>query len=235
MKKRKLPSLEVGNLTISDDWTPPRSDPWFTSAMQVMLAGDRQSEMSEICEPDSGVKFAVNVPYVTKDQQVFVVGETEELGKWDLNNAPQLLYVGDRIFCSEEIQLSKLYAEYKFVLKGAGGETVWEGEKNRTSAQKKEIVNAFFRYPRHTEPRVAGINVPVFSLNTRSNFGCGEFSDLKKLADFCVKAGLKVIQVLPVFDTINKGTWVDSYPYGAITVFALHPMYINLDSIPNIT
>jgi len=44
-----------------------------------------------------------------------------------------------------------------------------------------------------------------------------------------------VIQVLPIFDTINTKTWVDSYPYGAITVFALHPMYLNLSAIKGIT
>lgn len=55
---------------------------------------------------------------------------------------------------------------------------------------------------------------------------------MKLLADFCVKAGMKVIQILPVFDTMNTMTWVDSYPYGAITVFALHPMYCNISAVP---
>ena len=44
-----------------------------------------------------------------------------------------------------------------------------------------------------------------------------------------------MIQILPVFDTINTGTWVDSYPYGAISVFALHPMYLNIESVSGVT
>lgn len=44
-----------------------------------------------------------------------------------------------------------------------------------------------------------------------------------------------MIQILPVFDTISTQTWVDSYPYGAITVFGLHPMYVNLQTIKGIS
>ena len=38
-----------------------------------------------------------------------------------------------------------------------------------------------------------------------------------------------------MFDTINTNTWVDSYPYGAITVFALHPMYVCLGEIKGVS
>jgi len=40
--------------------------------------------------------------------------------------------------------------------------------------------------------------------------------------------GLKLIQVLPVNDTTATHTWADSYPYSAISAFALHPLYLNL-------
>lgn len=50
--------------------------------------------------------------------------------------------------------------------------------------------------------------------------------------DFCCRAGLHLIQVLPVNDTSVRKTWRDSYPYSAICVFALHPMYVRLDSLP---
>lgn len=38
--------------------------------------------------------------------------------------------------------------------------------------------------------RGSGIAVPVFSLRTASSIGAGEFSDLKKLADFCAATGV---------------------------------------------
>src|SRR4030095_10495304 len=77
----------------------------------------------------------------------------------------------------------------------------------------------------------AGIAIPVFSLRSKSSFGVGEFNDLRLLADWAKQAGLKLIQILPVNDTIATKTWVDSYPYAAISAFALHPIYINLAAV----
>ena len=77
----------------------------------------------------------------------------------------------------------------------------------------------------------AGVAVPVFSLNTKENFGIGEFLDLKKLADWCNKAGLKMIQILPINDTHTDGSWDNSYPYKAISTKALHPIYLNLERL----
>ena len=79
--------------------------------------------------------------------------------------------------------------------------------------------------------RGAGVAVPVFSLKSKYNFGVGEFSDLKLLADWCHKVGLKIIQILPVNDTCSNNTWSDSYPYKAISTKALHPLYLNLSEM----
>ena len=48
---------------------------------------------------------------------------------------------------------------------------------------------------------------------------------------WCARAGLKVIQILPVNDTSATHTWTDSYPYSAISAFALHPQYLNLSRV----
>ena len=77
----------------------------------------------------------------------------------------------------------------------------------------------------------AGVAVPVFSLKSSSNFGIGEFLDLKLLADWCNKVGLKMIQILPINDTHTDGSWDNSYPYKAISTKALHPIYLNLDKM----
>ena len=55
--------------------------------------------------------------------------------------------------------------------------------------------------------------------------------DLKLLVDWARTVGLKLIQILPINDTIATNTWRDSYPYAAISAFALHPMYINLEKV----
>lgn len=80
--------------------------------------------------------------------------------------------------------------------------------------------------------RVAGVAVPVFSLRTKGSQGVGDFGDLKTLIDWASKTGLKAIQILPINDTTNDGTWRDSYPYNSISSFALHPMYVDLRQLP---
>ncbi|MES1222058.1 MAG: 4-alpha-glucanotransferase, partial [Bacteroidota bacterium] len=73
--------------------------------------------------------------------------------------------------------------------------------------------------------------IPVFSLRSKNSFGVGEFEDLKLLVDWSKDAGIKLIQILPVNDTIATNSWVDSYPYAAISAFALHPIYINIAKV----
>jgi 4-alpha-glucanotransferase len=93
------------------------------------------------------------------------------------------------------------------------------------------VVNdGFVRLPANTW-KGAGVAVPVFSLRTENGFGVGEFTDLKPLADWCRRTGLKLIQILPVNDTSATHSWLDSYPYAAISAFALHPLYLNLNQI----
>ncbi len=79
--------------------------------------------------------------------------------------------------------------------------------------------------------KAAGVAVPVFSLKSNNSFGIGEFLDLKLLADWCNKVGLKMIQILPINDTRTDGSWDNSYPYKAISTKALHPIYLNLDEM----
>lgn len=40
-----------------------------------------------------------------------------------------------------------------------------------------------------------------------------------------------MLQVLPVNDTQVYHTFWDSYPYSAISVFALHPLYLSLQAL----
>ena len=77
----------------------------------------------------------------------------------------------------------------------------------------------------------AGIAIPVFSLRSNKGFGVGEFTDIMLLVDWAKQTGLKMIQILPINDTTSTHSWQDSYPYSAISAFALHPLYINLETV----
>jgi len=85
--------------------------------------------------------------------------------------------------------------------------------------------------------RGAGVAVPVFGLRSDKGMGVGEFADIKGLVDWCRKAGLKMIQLLPVTDTISHSPSDerDSYPYSSISVHALHPMYLRLNDIEGLS
>lgn len=73
--------------------------------------------------------------------------------------------------------------------------------------------------------RMAGINIPIFSLRTKKSLGVGEFLDLIPLIDWAKESGLKLIQILPINATHN------SYPYSILSAFALNPIYLNLQEL----
>lgn len=52
------------------------------------------------------------------------------------------------------------------------------------------------------------------------------------MVDWAVATGQKIIQVLPINDTTITYTWIDSYPYNAISIYALHPIYLGLKAYP---
>jgi 4-alpha-glucanotransferase len=76
---------------------------------------------------------------------------------------------------------------------------------------------------------MAGVAVPVSALRSKKSFGIGEFADLPALGKFCKAAGLDVIQILPVNDTGSQPS-----PYSALSAYALHPVYISLERLPEL-
>jgi len=78
--------------------------------------------------------------------------------------------------------------------------------------------------------KMTGTVIPLSAIKSPKSLGCGEFTDLVKFADFCKKANLQIIQLLPVNDT---GT--SSSPYNALSAFALQPLYISIHNLPGIT
>lgn len=75
--------------------------------------------------------------------------------------------------------------------------------------------------------RKTGVVVPLSALYTKDCEAAGDFLALKDFADFCEKCSLGVIQLLPVNDT---GT--QSSPYSGLSAYALHPMFIRIDALP---
>ncbi|MCB0599664.1 MAG: 4-alpha-glucanotransferase [Saprospiraceae bacterium] len=185
------------------------------------------------------VRFQIYAPDVPSSAVMGVTGNIPELGSWKEIHPMQDDHYP---LWSVAIPLSNAsnLLEYKYILIDAASNQIleWEEGGNRQlqfafpSGQGNEIVRNDLQF-RRNEPwwRGAGLAIPIFSLRSELGFGIGEFPDLLPLIDFTTESGLRVIQTLPVNDTIATQDWKSSYPYAAISVHALHPLYINLESI----
>ncbi len=78
-------------------------------------------------------------------------------------------------------------------------------------------------YPHH------GVCIPLFSLHSEKSCGIGEYLDLIPMIDWCHEIGLDVIQLLPLNDT-GLGT----SPYSALSAYALNPIHLSLNDLPEI-
>jgi 4-alpha-glucanotransferase len=182
--------------------------------------------------------FRLVAPRVAPHLGLCVLGSDPALGAWD-NTKGLVLSDADYPTWSGAITLQNPGEDchYKYAMwdPAAGHALDMEGGENRVvSATQDHSAARVFNdeaYQHFDAWRGAGVALPVFAMRSEQGFGVGEFSDLKLLTDWAVKTGLKLVQILPINDTTATHTWVDSYPYAAISVFALHPQFIHLESI----
>eukprot|EP00250_Pteridium_aquilinum_P019655 c24516_g1_i1 orf=158-3133(+) len=177
------------------------------------------------------IQFKICCPRAQAGQAVCLVG--------DVTRGSLLRLSSDGGFCWQGqclVDKSKFPARYRYVLKDEAevvSEVGPDRELRPLAIEKAHpailiVDDGYFK----ADPwRGAGVAVPVFSLRSEDDVGAGEFLDLKLLVDIAVKAGLHLIQLLPVNDTSVNGMWWDSYPYSSLSVFALHPLYLRLQCL----
>lgn len=188
------------------------------------------------------VLLNVLCPYVSREQHLVVSGECEALGGWDLKKAIPLTCVADGewqiVLDARKLPPS---TSYKFVIVDSkNGEAVhWEDGGDRILlAEKAHLHTSFFvemalhyQY-HHFTFKGTGTAIPLFSIKTDESFGVGDFADLRKMIDWASLTYQQLIQLLPVNDTTSSKTWRDSYPYSAISIYALHPVYLGCRDFP---
>lgn len=76
--------------------------------------------------------------------------------------------------------------------------------------------------------RLSGVTIPLFSVRTRADWGIGQITDLPRAAGFFLRAGQRLLQVLPTHELADGET----SPYGALSAFALDPIYITVEAVP---
>jgi 4-alpha-glucanotransferase len=231
-------------LLVIDSWNNAGAveNAFCTEPFQKVLLARNSTET---CAPAAGEAthtFRARAPLLGEGRLLCLCGEGPKLGNWDPAK-PILLQspASESDFCAHlDLRDQKFPLAYKY--------GVWDVEKNSfigfedgadrvlqdaIAPNRRTLVNdGFVRLPADTW-KGAGVAIPVFSLRSEKSFGIGEFLDLKLLADWGREVGLKLIQVLPVNDTTVTCTRADSYPYAAISAFALHPIYLNLATVAN--
>lgn len=179
--------------------------------------------------------FKIKAPLLNANETICAIGDA--LNGWD-STTPVLFnknnnedwYTAYIDLSGRQLPVTYKYAVYNLDTKQI---TAYENGENRmlfdeVKENKTTIVHDGFAVLPNNTWKGAGVAIPVFSLKTENSFGVGEFADIKTLVDWAKQTGLKVIQLLPINDTSASNTGNDSYPYAAISAFALHPLYINI-------
>ena len=229
--------------TLYDHWKAMPEDAYlyssaFTDCINHQVPQELKSESGSKI-----VRLIVRAPQLRDGERLGVLGADKALGAWDVKKIlPMTQHTyNEWVADIDAAHLEGSHLEFKFVaFRNAKNDLLWETSMNRTvdlpemkagELVSYELDQAFFAL---YNQKLAGTQVPVFSLRTRKGAGIGDFGDLKTMIDFVASTGQKVLQLLPINDTTITHTWTDSYPYSCISVFAIHPQYANLHALPEL-
>ena len=247
-RRVEIDGSDVDSLILEDFWRSD-SDPenaLFSSAFTGVLMGRRRGSSPGTVQAfpvsgGSGLQLRLSAPRVDPDHTLCILGSDESLGEWDearaviMDDADYPLWRATVFIETADRPVYYKYGIYDRRLKRV---VHWEAGEDRTlspfaaPSDRTVVVRTDwpFRYP--TGPwKGAGLAIPVFSLRSDKGLGVGEFLDLKPLVDWAKRTGMKMIQVLPINDTTSHLDDRDSTPYSAISVLALHPIYLRLEAM----
>ena len=241
-KKINPGSLTAEENLVVDSWNNASypENAFYTEPFKSVLLKANRTDVSETPNATPTHTFRVKAPLLSKGQTLCLIGETPALGGWSTAAPLRLRRAAGEDYFTAQVDLSDasfpLAYKYGVFDIERGAFVRYEDGQNRVlndapAPHKHIFVNEGFARLPATTWKGAGVAIPIFSLRSEKSFGIGEFTDLKPFADWCQRTGLKLIQVLPINDTTATHTWMDSYPYSAISAFALHPIYLNLDDV----
>jgi 4-alpha-glucanotransferase len=205
----------------------------FRKVLLPSATKDRRSVGDNACAH----RFIVRCPLLLPDEELCLTGSDERMGGWDRGAACSMLVDDDQWVADLDLSAAAWPVTYKYAVRDRQSKQIvrYEDGENRLvgvdeacSSGLTQINDGAARFNFDTW-KGAGLAIPVFSLRSERGFGVGEFTDIPRLVDWASATGIRMIQLLPVNDTHVTGTWVDSYPYSAISAFALHPLYLNLE------
>lgn len=222
------------SVKVEDWWQDDNNDRLFRTAVFQKAIFLRKKDFIPMPSGHGNIRFTLDLPCVQPGQGVAVMGNIPELGNW---NSTRKRVMDDSHYPVWEADIHYEGTEdvqYKYCIfdKATGEITDLEDGENRrvgNIAPDRCLIRHDYGFRYSQCPfRGSGVVVPVFALRTENSFGIGEYCDLKKLAEWATETGWQMIQTLPVNDTTLTGTERDSYPYSPVSVFALHPIYLNI-------
>ncbi|MBC7937382.1 MAG: 4-alpha-glucanotransferase [Rhizobacter sp.] len=231
-----IKKMDVKWLEIVDEWDAGNiyADVFSSIPFVSVFQHTEKVKVSDTKNPTH--IFKVKAAALGAGKVVCLTGGNKKLKDWD--SAKPLLMEYKKNHWLLKVDLSKEHfpVEYKLgVYDLATGEMEFEEGNNRllpVVAEKDTL--SLLHHTLNTSKykwKGAGINVPVSALKTEQSWGVGDFTDLQQLVDISKEAGLRMIQLLPINDTTCTHTNKDSYPYSAVSAFALHPVYLNVQKL----
>ena len=230
---------EDKDYTLIDTWNHAGEvqNAFFTKPFQEVLLKRKNAAIPKPVKDYTHV-FKVKAPLLNQNEVLCLAGSGKILGDWK-TSTPNLLaksgnwWMIQLNLTNEYFPVAYKYGVYDTVLKKL---VYIEAGNNRTIAgdscnNRSTIIHDGFAQLAYPNWKGAGVAIPVFSLRSQHSFGTGEFTDIRLLVDWAKTCGLKLIQLLPINDTTATHTWQDSYPYAAISAFALHPLYLNVEKV----
>ena len=228
-----------------DKWRPiPEDLPLYSSAYTECVGaseGGRQ-DLAGLNRRSYPITLQLRTvePRLRKGEHLAICGSSPQLGEW---RVPQRMHIVALQEWAINLDATLLYnqAEYKFVVTDEANNILrWEDSENRILRTEQMQAGTMLVLTTHRPAmnipnwKVAGVVIPVFSLRTGGSYGIGDFGDLKTFLGWAAKNNMHAVQILPINDTVMNGTWQDSYPYNAISIYAFHPIYCDLRALPKL-
>ncbi|MFN5021536.1 MAG: 4-alpha-glucanotransferase [bacterium] len=231
-----LQNLKKG-LVLLDSWVDMGavSNVFYTAPFEHIFSVKRKIAKSVKLKAKY-CRFSVDAPLLSNDYQLGLMGSLDVWGNWSVSMVSKMHFNGSHWIADIDSAHAQVPFEYKYCLLDTSGSFIaYENGDNRKFGLQHVaktpclIQDGSARFENNW--RGAGIAIPVFSLRSAQSLGVGEFTDINLLVDWAAKVSLRMIQLLPVNDTTSTHTKADSYPYAAISAFALHPMYASITTI----
>jgi len=229
------------NYLLIDYWqNHPQNTVFYTSAFYKSWFAHPCDKFERIIKSRKKLCIKVFASNIERGKSIAILGNQAELGNWEPEKA--LIMACDHFpEWTVELDANQLSfpVEYKFCIIEDENKSIieWEKGENRVMAipsvnENETCIVSGLQFRKDSiEWKCAGTVIPVFSLRSETGFGIGDFGDLNKFVDWLKLTSQKILQILPVNDTTQTHTWMDSYPYNAISIYALHPIYLNLNAM----